>query len=62
MRQVKKKAGEEKPVDAKKQEEEKRDLKAKIPKKLAVEVIPEEEVADIPEIDVADENSKEEGQ
>ncbi|MGD0057367.1 MAG: 30S ribosomal protein S4 [Methanomassiliicoccales archaeon] len=62
MRQVKKKAGEEKPVDAKKPEEEKRDLKAKIPKKLAVEVIAEEEVAGIPEINVADENSKEEGQ
>jgi len=61
MRLVKKKVGGEKPVEAKKPEEEKKDLKAKIPKKLAAEVVPEEEVADIAQIDIADENTKEEG-
>lgn len=61
MRVVKKKAGEEKPVEAKKPEEEKKDLKAKIPKKLVAEVVPEEGDADIPEIEVVEEESKEEG-
>lgn len=59
MRAAKKKAGEQKPVEAKKPEEEKKDLKVKLPKKLAAEVIPEGEVADIPEIDVVDEETKE---
>ncbi len=59
-RLTKKKTAGERPIEDKKQEE-KKDLKAKIPKKVIAEVVTEVETADIAGLDVAEEESKEEG-